>query len=83
MHDGALIGTGSIVLHRAVVEPGRWWARARSFPTAWWCPSGAMALGVPAKFRADSVDDEEIAAQRRAVRAATASATGASSAVID
>jgi len=59
VHDGALIGTGSIVLHRAVVERGALVGAGAVVPNGVVVPSGAMALGVPAKIRTDSVDVEE------------------------
>ena len=59
VHDGALIGTGSIVLHRAVVERGALVGAGAVVPNGMVVPSGAMALGVPAKIRTDSVDAEE------------------------
>jgi carbonic anhydrase/acetyltransferase-like protein (isoleucine patch superfamily) len=59
VHDGALIGTGSIVLHRAVVERGALVGAGAVVPNGVVVPSGAMALGVPAKIRTDSVDPEE------------------------
>jgi carbonic anhydrase/acetyltransferase-like protein (isoleucine patch superfamily) len=60
IHDGALVGTGSIVLHRAVVESGALVGAGAVVPNDMVVPSRAMALGVPAKLRPDSVDDEEI-----------------------
>jgi carbonic anhydrase/acetyltransferase-like protein (isoleucine patch superfamily) len=59
VHDGALIGTGSIVLHRAVVERGALVGAGAVVPNGLVVPSGAMALGVPAKIRPDSVDSED------------------------
>jgi carbonic anhydrase/acetyltransferase-like protein (isoleucine patch superfamily) len=59
VHDGALIGTGSIVLHRAVVERGALVGAGAVVPNGLVVPSGAMALGVPAKIRPDSVDAED------------------------
>ena len=59
VHDGALIGTGSIVLHRAVVEAGALVGAGAVVPNGLVVPAGAMALGVPAKIRPDSVDVEE------------------------
>ena len=56
VHDGALIGTGSIVLHRAVIEAGALVGAGAVVPNGMVVPSGAMALGVPAKIRPDSVD---------------------------
>jgi carbonic anhydrase/acetyltransferase-like protein (isoleucine patch superfamily) len=60
IHDGALVGTGSIVLHRAVVETGALVGAGAVVPNDMVVPSRAMALGVPAKLRPDSVDDDEI-----------------------
>jgi carbonic anhydrase/acetyltransferase-like protein (isoleucine patch superfamily) len=56
VHDAALVGTGSIVLHRAVIEAGALVGAGAVVPNGMVVPSGAMALGVPAKLRADSVD---------------------------
>jgi carbonic anhydrase/acetyltransferase-like protein (isoleucine patch superfamily) len=56
VHDGALIGTGSIVLHRAVIESGALVGAGAVVPNGMVVPSGAMALGVPAKLRPDTVD---------------------------
>jgi carbonic anhydrase/acetyltransferase-like protein (isoleucine patch superfamily) len=60
VHDRALVGTGSIVLHRAVVESGALVGAGAVVPNDMVVPSGAMALGVPAKLRPDSVDPLEI-----------------------
>jgi carbonic anhydrase/acetyltransferase-like protein (isoleucine patch superfamily) len=59
VHDGALIGTGSIVLHLAVVEAGALVGAGAVVPNGMVVPAGAMALGVPAKIRANPVDTEE------------------------
>jgi carbonic anhydrase/acetyltransferase-like protein (isoleucine patch superfamily) len=61
IQDRALVGTGSIVLHRAVVESGALVGAGAVVPNDMLVPSGAMALGVPAKLRPDSVDPAEIA----------------------
>jgi carbonic anhydrase/acetyltransferase-like protein (isoleucine patch superfamily) len=60
VHDRALVGTGSIVLHRAVVESGALVGAGAVVPNDMVVPARAMALGIPAKLRADSVDPEEI-----------------------
>jgi carbonic anhydrase/acetyltransferase-like protein (isoleucine patch superfamily) len=60
VHDRSLVGTGSIVLHRAVVESGALVGAGAVVPNNMMVPSGAMALGVPAKLRPDSVDPAEI-----------------------
>jgi carbonic anhydrase/acetyltransferase-like protein (isoleucine patch superfamily) len=59
VHDGALIGTGSIVLHRAVVEKGALVGAGAVVPNGMVVPAGAMALGVPAKIRPDAVDPDD------------------------
>jgi carbonic anhydrase/acetyltransferase-like protein (isoleucine patch superfamily) len=56
VHDGALVGTGSIVLHGAVVEAGALVGAGAVVPNGMVVPARAMALGVPAKLRPDSVD---------------------------
>jgi carbonic anhydrase/acetyltransferase-like protein (isoleucine patch superfamily) len=61
IHDRSLVGTGSIVLHRAVVESGALVGAGAVVPNDMRVPSRAMALGVPAKLREDSVDTDEIA----------------------
>jgi carbonic anhydrase/acetyltransferase-like protein (isoleucine patch superfamily) len=60
VHDRALVGTGSIVLHRAVIESGALVGAGAVVPNDMKVPSGAMALGIPAKLREDSVDPDEI-----------------------
>jgi carbonic anhydrase/acetyltransferase-like protein (isoleucine patch superfamily) len=56
VHDGALVGTGSIVLHGAVIESGALVGAGAVVPNGMVVPSRAMALGVPAKLRLDAVD---------------------------
>ncbi|HVX16820.1 MAG TPA: gamma carbonic anhydrase family protein [Acidimicrobiales bacterium] len=58
IHDGALVGSGSVVLHNAVVETGALVGAQALVPNNMVVPSGAMALGVPAKLRPDSVQPE-------------------------
>jgi carbonic anhydrase/acetyltransferase-like protein (isoleucine patch superfamily) len=60
IHDGSLVGTGSVVLHRAVVESHALVGAGAVVPNDMLVPSGAMALGVPAKLRLDAVDPTEI-----------------------
>jgi carbonic anhydrase/acetyltransferase-like protein (isoleucine patch superfamily) len=59
VHNGALIGTGSIVLHRAVIETGALVGAGAVVPNGMVVPARAMALGVPAKIRPDSADAED------------------------
>lgn len=55
VEDDALIGSGSVVLHRAVVHGGALVGAGAVVPNGFDVPTGAMALGVPAKLRRDSV----------------------------
>ena len=61
VEDGALIGTGSIVLHRAIVRSGSLVGAAALVPNGMEVPSGAMALGVPAKLCEGAVKPDQIA----------------------
>jgi carbonic anhydrase/acetyltransferase-like protein (isoleucine patch superfamily) len=61
IEDGSLVGSHSVVLHRAVVRSGGLVAASAFVPNGMEVPTGAMALGVPAKLRLDSVDAAEIA----------------------
>jgi carbonic anhydrase/acetyltransferase-like protein (isoleucine patch superfamily) len=60
IHDGALVGSGSVVLHRAVVESGALVGAGAVVSGGTVVPRGAMALGIPAKIRPDSVTEEMI-----------------------
>jgi carbonic anhydrase/acetyltransferase-like protein (isoleucine patch superfamily) len=60
VEDGALVGTGSIVLHRAVIRSGALVGAGALVPNGMEVPSGAMALGVPAKLREGAVKPEQI-----------------------
>jgi carbonic anhydrase/acetyltransferase-like protein (isoleucine patch superfamily) len=60
VEDGALVGTGSIVLHRAVVRSGALVGAGALVPGDMEVPAGAMALGVPAKLRAGAVRPEQV-----------------------
>jgi carbonic anhydrase/acetyltransferase-like protein (isoleucine patch superfamily) len=55
IEDGALIGSGSIVLHEAVVRSGALVGAGAVVPGGMDVPPGAMALGVPAAIRPDAV----------------------------
>jgi carbonic anhydrase/acetyltransferase-like protein (isoleucine patch superfamily) len=59
VHDDALIGSGSVVLHRAVVHSGALVGAGAVVPNGLAVPTGAMALGVPAKLRLDCVPPGE------------------------
>lgn len=61
IEDGCLIGNGSIVVHHAVVRTGALVGAAAFVPNRMEVPSGAMALGVPARIKPDSVPPGMIA----------------------
>jgi carbonic anhydrase/acetyltransferase-like protein (isoleucine patch superfamily) len=61
IESGSLVGTGSIVLHRAVVQSGALVGAGAVVPNDMVVPTGAMALGVPAKLRLDAVDPARVA----------------------
>lgn len=58
--DDALVGSMSVVLHRAVVESWSLVGASALVPNGMVVPSRSMALGVPAKLRPDCVTDEMI-----------------------
>jgi carbonic anhydrase/acetyltransferase-like protein (isoleucine patch superfamily) len=51
VEEGSLVGSGSVVLHRAVVRSGALVGANAVVPNDMEVPSGAMALGIPAKLR--------------------------------
>ncbi len=71
VHDGALVGSQSVVLHNAVIESGALVGAGALVPNDMVVPSGSMALGVPAKLRPDSVPEGliELSAQSYVERA--------------
>lgn len=60
VEDAALVGTGSIVLHRARIHSHALVGAGAVVPGGLEVPSGAMALGVPATVRTDRVTPEQI-----------------------
>ena len=62
VENGSLIGTNSVVLHRATVRSGALVAASAFVPNGMEVPARAMAMGVPAKLRQDAVDPGMIAA---------------------
>ncbi len=60
VESGALVGSGSIVLHRAIVRTGALVGANAVVPNGMEVPTGAMALGVPATLRPDCVTPEMI-----------------------
>jgi len=57
IEDRALVGSGSIVLHRAIVRTGALVGAGAVVPNGMDVPGGAMALGVPAKIKPDAVPE--------------------------
>jgi carbonic anhydrase/acetyltransferase-like protein (isoleucine patch superfamily) len=55
IEDDSLVGSNSVVLHRAVVRSGALVGAGAVVPNDTEVPSGAMALGIPAKIRPDTV----------------------------
>jgi carbonic anhydrase/acetyltransferase-like protein (isoleucine patch superfamily) len=61
IEDGSLVGSNSVVLHRAVVRTNALVGGSAFVPNDMEVPSGAMALGVPAKVKLDAVPPGMIA----------------------
>ncbi len=60
IENGCLIGTNSVVLPRAIVRTGSLVAASAFVPNDMEVPSGALAVGIPAKLRLDAVDAQAI-----------------------
>lgn len=60
IHDGVLVGSGSVVLHRAVLETGALVGACALVPGGMLVPARAMALGVPARIKPDAVDPQRM-----------------------
>lgn len=60
IEDRTLIGSGSVVLHRAIVRTGSIVGANAVVTNGMEVPSGAMALGIPAKIRDAGLDPEMI-----------------------
>lgn len=58
IEDDCLIGSGSVVLHEAVIRSGALVGAQALIPNGMQVPPGAMALGVPAKIRENAVNKE-------------------------
>jgi carbonic anhydrase/acetyltransferase-like protein (isoleucine patch superfamily) len=63
IEDCCLVGSGSIVLHRAIVRTGALVGAAAMVTNDTEVPSRAMALGVPAVIKPDRADPELIKLQ--------------------
>ncbi len=55
VEDFSLVGSGSVVLHRAIVRTGAVVGAGAVVPGGMEVPTGAQALGVPATLKHDSV----------------------------
>jgi carbonic anhydrase/acetyltransferase-like protein (isoleucine patch superfamily) len=55
VEDGSLVGSGSVVLHQAIVRTGALVGANALVPNRMEIPTGAMALGVPARLREGTV----------------------------
>jgi carbonic anhydrase/acetyltransferase-like protein (isoleucine patch superfamily) len=60
IEDGSLVGSGAVVLHKAVVRSGALVGAGAPVSGGTEVPSGAMALGVPARIRPDAVDADSM-----------------------
>jgi carbonic anhydrase/acetyltransferase-like protein (isoleucine patch superfamily) len=60
IEDDALVGNGSIVLHNAIVRRYSLVGSGAVVPNNMEVPSGAMALGIPAKLKLDAVQPSQI-----------------------
>ena len=61
IRDGALVGSGSIVLHHAVVHSGATVAAGAVVRNRMEIPAGALAVGVPATIKLGASSAEDIA----------------------
>lgn len=61
IEDDSLVGSGSVVLHGAVVRSGGFVAAQALVTPGTQVPSGAIAMGVPARVRLDAAPTEMIA----------------------
>jgi carbonic anhydrase/acetyltransferase-like protein (isoleucine patch superfamily) len=60
VEDWCLIGSGSVVLHRALIRTGALVGAGAVVSNDTEVPSNAMALGIPAKIRPDAVNPEHL-----------------------
>lgn len=60
VEDGVLVGTNSVVLHRAIIRTNSLVGASALIPNDMEVPSGAMALGIPARLRHDVVTPDMI-----------------------
>jgi carbonic anhydrase/acetyltransferase-like protein (isoleucine patch superfamily) len=61
VEDGALVGSGSLVLHKVIVRSGALVAAGAVCTTGLEVPAGALAVGVPARIKEGAADADTIA----------------------
>jgi carbonic anhydrase/acetyltransferase-like protein (isoleucine patch superfamily) len=61
INDDSLVGSGSVVLHRAVVGPNALVGANAVVPNGMTVPPNAMALGIPASLKEGAVRDGQFA----------------------
>lgn len=61
VHDDALVGSASVLLHRVVVHSGALVAAGAVVSPGTEVPTNAMALGVPARIKPDATSTEAFA----------------------
>jgi len=59
IEDRSLVGSNSVVLHRAIVRSEALVGASAVVPNGMEVPARAMALGIPAKLRLDAVTDPD------------------------
>jgi carbonic anhydrase/acetyltransferase-like protein (isoleucine patch superfamily) len=59
IENTSLVGSNSVVLHRAIVRTGALVGASAVVPNGMEVPTGAMALGIPAKLKLNSVNAAE------------------------
>lgn len=62
VHDDSLIGSGSVVLHRAIVGPHALVGACALVPNGLTVPPFARALGVPARITENAISEGDFAA---------------------
>jgi len=65
VRDGALVGSGSLVLHRVMVGSGALVAAGAVCTAGLQIPEGALAVGVPARIKDGAADPDTIAYSQR------------------
>ncbi len=60
IHDGALVGSGSVILHQAHVHTGATVAAGCVVTNNFVVPANALAVGVPAKIKENASNEDRI-----------------------